>query len=108
MAKRTSQPVPRQVTALPPDKTPKTAEIVAAEKIIADISSGIYRSPAAALKELVSNAYDADATKVTITTDAPHFRNLVIEDNGVGMSIETFLEVITHVGGSRKRIQSDV
>lgn len=107
MVKRPSQPVPRQVTALPPDKTPKTADIVAAEKIIADISSGIYRSPAAALKELVSNAYDADATKVTITTDAPHFRNLVIEDNGLGMSIETFLEVITHVGGSRKRIQTE-
>ena len=88
---------------LPTDKKPKKQDIVAAQKIIADISSGVYRSPAAALKELVSNAYDADATKVTISTDAPNFRTLVIEDNGTGMAIDKFLEVVTHIGGSRKR-----
>lgn len=92
---------------LPPDKKPKRRDIVAAQKIIADISSGVYRSPAAALKELVSNAYDADAEKVTITTDAPHFRTLVIEDNGTGMTIEKFLEVVTHIGGSRKRMDGE-
>lgn len=97
----------RAASALPPDQKPKTAPIIAAEKIIADISSGIYRSPAAALKELVSNAYDADARRVTITTDAPDFRNLVIEDDGSGMTIEKFLDVITHIGGSRKRLDSD-
>src|ERR1035437_4024500 len=89
---------------LPPDKNPKKQDIVAAQKIIADISSGVYRSPAAALKELVSNAYDADAEKVTITTDAPNCRTLVIEDNGIGMTIEKFLDVVTHIGGSRKRM----
>ncbi len=92
---------------LPPDKKPKRRDIVAAQKIIADISSGVYRSPAAALKELVSNAYDADAEKVTITTDAHHFRTLVIEDNGTGMTIEKFLEVVTHIGGSRKRMDGE-
>jgi hypothetical protein len=97
----------RDQHTLPPDKKPKKQDIVAAQKIIADISSGVYRSPAAALKELVSNAYDADAEKVTITTDAPHFRTLVIEDNGSGMSIEKFLDVVTHIGGSRKRIDGE-
>lgn len=92
---------------LPPDKTPKRADIIAAQKIIADISSGLYRSPAAALKELVSNAYDADATQVVITSDTPHFRTLTIEDDGSGMSIEQFLDVITHIGGSRKRLEND-
>jgi hypothetical protein len=96
-----------ELATLPPDRKPEKADIVAAEKIIADISSGIYRSPAAALKELVSNAYDADAEKVTITTDAPKFRNLVIEDDGTGMTIEKFLQVITHIGGSRKRLEGD-
>lgn len=89
---------------LPSDKEPKLAEIVAAQKIIADISSGLYRSPAAALKELVSNAYDADATEVRIDTDVPNFRTLVIRDNGCGMSVEKFLEVMNHIGGSRKRM----
>jgi len=89
---------------LPSDKKPKFAEIIAAQKIIADISSGLYRSPAAALKELVSNAYDADATEVRIDTDVPNFRTLVIRDNGCGMSAEQFIYVMNHIGGSRKRI----
>lgn len=90
---------------LPSDKEPKLAAIVAAQKIIADISSGLYRSPAAALKELVSNAYDADATEVRIDTDVPNFRTLVIQDNGCGMSVERFIYVMNHIGGSRKRIE---
>jgi hypothetical protein len=85
----------------------KKCDIIAAQKIIADISSGVYRSPAAALKELISNAYDADAKEVTITTDAPRFRTLVIKDDGVGMSIEKFLDVVTHIGGSTKRMEGD-
>ena len=42
-------------------------------KFIADISAGIYRTPANAFKELVSNSFDADATKVIITTDHPEY-----------------------------------
>lgn len=89
---------------LPVDKHIHSAEIFAAQKIIADISSGLYRSPAAALKELVSNAYDADATTVVVSTDAPNFRTLVVRDDGVGMTIKKFLSVMNHIGGSRKRI----
>lgn len=89
---------------LPTEHQAKRTDIFAAQKIIADISSGLYRSPAAAIKELVTNAYDADAETVIIETDVPHFRNLVVRDDGVGMNIEHFLRVITHIGGSRKRI----
>jgi hypothetical protein len=32
---------------------------------------------------------------------------LVIEDNGTGMTIEKFLEVVTHIGGSRKRMDGE-
>jgi hypothetical protein len=96
------------VTRLPQGARPKTHEIIAAQKIIADISSGVYRSPAAAIKELISNAYDADATRVSISTDAPSFRTLTVSDNGSGMDIDKFLDVMNHIGGSRKRIGSDV
>lgn len=89
---------------LPSNQKPKITDIYAAQKIIADVSSGLYRSPAAAIKELVSNAYDADAEKVIIETDVPHFRTLVVRDDGNGMSINQFLRVMTHIGGSRKRI----
>jgi Histidine kinase-, DNA gyrase B-, and HSP90-like ATPase len=93
---------------LPPNTEKRTIEILAAEKIIADISSGVYRSPAAALKELVSNSYDADATHVTITTDPPQCRTLTIADNGSGMTVENFVQVITHIGGSSKRLAGDL
>lgn len=98
----------RESMVLPPNNQPKSTTIYAAQKIIADISSGLYRSPAAALKELVANGYDADATEVTITTDAPYFRTLVIQDNGTGMSMQDFLRVLKHIGGSRKRIDRDI
>lgn len=91
---------------LPRGAVHDTEPIAVAEKIIADISTGIYRTPAAALKELVSNAYDADATEVTISTGAPEFDRLVIKDNGAGMTLERFRQVISHIGGSWKRLDS--
>jgi hypothetical protein len=94
-----------ELTKLPAGRA-KTETIRVAEKIIADISTGIYRTPAAALKELVTNAYDAEATEVTISTGAPGFKTLVIHDNGNGMNIERFLEVLKHIGGSWKRIEN--
>lgn len=101
-----SQSTPQ--TAFPAGVAPKQRDIVAAQKIIADISSGVYRSPAAAIKELVSNAYDADATRVTISTDPPHLRTFTITDDGSGMSVDEFLDVMAHIGGSRKRVSGDV
>ncbi|MBL8803153.1 MAG: ATP-binding protein [Planctomycetes bacterium] len=87
-------------------KGAKRVQITASEKIIADISTGIYRTPAAALKELIANAYDADATEVRISTDVPRFSQLVVKDDGSGMALERFLEVLQHIGGSRKRLDS--
>jgi hypothetical protein len=87
-------------------KSAKRVQITASEKIIADISTGIYRSPAAALKELIANAYDADATEVRIQTDVPRFSQLVVKDDGCGIPLERFLEILQHIGGSRKRLDS--
>ena len=39
------------------------------EQVIARVTDGIYRQPASALRELISNAYDADASRVVIKTD---------------------------------------
>lgn len=43
------------------------------EKALAHLSRGLYRSPASALRELVSNAWDANATTVAINTNYPNF-----------------------------------
>ncbi len=90
------------------DKAAKTGEVtkrklIADDRVLARISDGIYREPASALRELVANAYDADATRVTITTDAPRFSSITVRDNGNGMTREALVRLINHIGGSAKR-----
>ena len=77
-------------------------------KILGHISAGIYRSPAGALKELVSNAFDADATRVAITTNWPSFDIITCRDNGSGMTQEKFHSIMTQeIGDSAKRVAID-
>jgi hypothetical protein len=76
------------------------------ERVIARITDGIYRQPGSAFRELISNAYDADATRVVIKTDAPRFERISIEDNGLGMTPETLAHLLFHIGGSPKRTDS--
>lgn len=75
------------------------------QRVISRITDGIYRQPSSALRELVANAYDADATRVIIQTDAPRFSEIRIRDNGVGMGAEALIHVIHSIGGSTKRTQ---
>lgn len=78
-----------------------------AASIIADISSGIYRTPANALKELISNSFDVDATEVFISTGYSNFNVFTCTDNGKGMSIDDFTWYMQHIGGSVKRLRKD-
>jgi hypothetical protein len=73
------------------------------ERVLARITDGIYRQPASALRELIFNAYDADARNVWITTDAPRFSQMVVADDGHGMSLEVLNHLVHHIGGSAKR-----
>lgn len=73
------------------------------QKILARITDGIYRQPASALRELISNAYDADAKKVTIKTDPPRFAQISVKDDGIGISPEVLQHLIENIGGSAKR-----
>ncbi|SDJ54608.1 Histidine kinase-, DNA gyrase B-, and HSP90-like ATPase [Paraburkholderia steynii] len=73
------------------------------ERVIARVTDGIYRQPGSALRELISNAYDADATEVRVRTDAPAFSRISVEDNGHGMTPEALSHLIHHIGGSAKR-----
>lgn len=74
------------------------------EKALAHLSRGLYRSPASALRELVSNAWDANATYVRIDTNYPNFYQLTIEDNGDGFTKEEFTRLMNGgIGNSLKR-----
>lgn len=73
------------------------------DRVIARVTDGIYRQPGSALRELISNAYDADATRVVIKTDAPRFERISVEDDGHGMGPEALAHLLLHIGGSAKR-----
>ncbi len=77
--------------------------IATSDRVLARITDGIYRQPSSALRELISNAYDADATKVEIQTDAPRFGKITVRDDGNGMSPEALSNLIHNIGGSIKR-----
>ena len=73
------------------------------ERVLARVTDGIYRQPGSAIRELVSNAYDADAKQVVIKTDRPRFRTLSVEDDGIGMTPAALAHLLHHIGGSAKR-----
>lgn len=78
-------------------------KLKASDRVIARVTDGIYRQPASALRELISNAWDADAQSVTILTDAPRFSRIYVRDDGVGMSDRTLARLLKNIGGSAKR-----
>ena len=65
------------------------------------ISEGTYTSFAQAIKEFISNAYDADATIVDIVIDEDNDQ-IVIRDDGVGMTSDEFLRYFASIGRSGK------
>ena len=73
------------------------------ERVLARVTDGVYRQPGSAIRELVSNAYDADAKQVVIKTDRPRFRTLSVEDDGMGMTPPALAHLVHHIGGSAKR-----
>ncbi len=63
------------------------------------ISEGTYTSFAQALKEFVSNAYDADATRVDIRVDN-EANAIAIRDDGEGMTLGEFRDVFASIARS--------
>ena len=82
-----------------------SGEIKVANISIGHFSRGLYRSTAAAFKEIVSNAYDADATRIRIDTNFPEFDFISCVDNGSGMPLDDFMRFFSHegIGSSIKR-----
>ena len=78
------------------------------ERVLARVTDGIYRQPGSAIRELLSNAYDADAKRVVIKTDRPRFRTLSVEDDGMGVTPAALAHLLHHIGGSAKRSSEGV
>lgn len=77
-------------------------EIRVAARIIDYLSSGLYRTPAACLKELVNNSFDADARHVAIFVK-PDADRIIIEDDGEGLSRAEFQSHFAQIAESQKR-----
>lgn len=82
-----------------------STRLITDQRVLSRITDGIYRQTSSALRELVANAYDADATNVVIQTDLPRFSEIRVRDNGIGMNADTLAYLIHSIGGSSKRTQ---
>src|SRR5581483_7909172 len=76
-----------------------------AVQLIPHLSEGVYTTFAKAVKELVMNSFDADASEVNIDFN-DDFSGLIISDNGDGISQEKFKEQLFRVAGSKRRLES--
>lgn len=83
-----------------------SGEIVVASKIVDYLSSGLYESPAACLKELINNSYDADASEVKVFVQ-PDADRIIIFDNGTGMNRVDFERNFRRISETHKRDNSD-
>ncbi len=72
--------------------------------ILLHIGAGIYNSVAGALKELVSNSFDADAENVLISTNYPYFDEIRVSDDGIGMSSTRLRQAMQTIGSSLKGV----
>lgn len=83
-----------------------SGEIVVASRIVDTLSSGLYETPAACLKELINNSYDADAMQVQVHV-RPDAALIIIEDDGHGMSRAEFERHFQRIAESHKRDDSE-
>jgi len=82
-------------------------DIEVSKKTLLHISEGIYRTEGSSIKELISNAFDARATKIVINTNYPNFDILTCQDNGEGMTEAEFLRIVKGgIGDSLKATAS--
>ncbi len=76
-----------------------TIPVKVAREVIAHLSLGLYRNFARAIRELVSNAYDAKAMQVRIGLD---FKSdpakVIVRDDGLGMTVAEMESRLFRIG----------
>ena len=81
-------------------------KIKVASRIVDYLSSGLYESPSACLKELINNSYDADASIVHVFIK-PDADRILILDDGEGLNQTEFEKHFNTISESHKREVSD-
>lgn len=75
----------------------RKAPIIVEKEVVKHLSLGLYRNFALAIKEIISNSYDAGATEVKLKLDFENER-IIIRDNGRGMDEDEFINIYLHIG----------
>ncbi|KAF0220415.1 MAG: hypothetical protein FD174_1316 [Geobacteraceae bacterium] len=107
-AKHSEKDIAAQIIAGRTSGVAVEEKLSTSQRVLARVTDGIYRQPSSALRELIANAYDADATQVHIHTDAPRFDKIIVRDNGLGLKAEVLAHVIKNIGGSAKRTRDGI
>ena len=74
-------------------------------RIIDHLGIEMYQSPVAAIAELISNSWDADAEVVEVTlppTSAGDDDKYIVKDDGIGMTFHECQEYFLNVGYCRR------
>ncbi len=72
--------------------------------VLNHLGINLYSNVPAVLSEIVANAWDADASIVTVTIDSKN-NEIIIEDNGFGMSLEDINTKFLEVGYTKRESQ---
>lgn len=88
----------------------KEVEVTASARVIYQLGEQLIADEFIALNELIKNAYDADAIKVTINVDTkvetPYGRGqIIVDDNGNGMTQSTLLKSFLRISTNFKKIE---
>ena len=75
--------------------------------ILHHLGINLYSNSVAVVTETVANAWDADASLVTIDIDSAN-KTITIEDDGTGMSIEEINDRFLHIGYNRRKSSDTV
>ncbi|MBL7171067.1 MAG: ATP-binding protein [Candidatus Omnitrophica bacterium] len=81
------------------DNQAKTLEVTIDKSHIVTIGERLYGESIELVRELINNAYDADAAEVKVTITSGQ---IVVEDNGMGMDLEG-LKQYFNIGSTLKR-----
>lgn len=71
---------------------------------IKHLGVNLYSTLPPILAELIANAWDADATEVKIFLNDKDKKNIIIEDNGNGMSFEEINNHFLRIGRNRRKL----
>jgi hypothetical protein len=75
----------------------RKAPIKVNQQVVKHLSLGLYQNFALAIKELISNSYDADATEVKLKLDIKNGK-ITLRDNGRGMNESEFKNHYLQIG----------